>query len=328
MGRPLHRMATVVAPVVLGAAVMLWVGAGTAAASVSGPCTAELNGTSVTTGHETAGTAIHVDYRSNAQYKGEATDGQTVGDAQVTIEVSGLKIRRQGGSTNGPQWADTIDVKKYAWAGIGLYRVSGVAVAGSGAPICTGTAFMCVDGKPFLFTVAGAVAALLGLYALFLLVRGVMVSRWRSRVRVAYRFGGAGLLGGIAVPVLLQQSCVLPLTETIALASLGGGLIGMVLIGLLVGGRGRRVRSPLPPITAAAPPRERQRNLVYRFLPNEEACTTCREHAAHRTYRTAEAAVADRAHEDCVCEVAPEVPKDPFLVERFAGRDVIDDREG
>jgi hypothetical protein len=322
-----------VVPAILGAAALLLLQAGQAAATVSGPCTAELNGTAITTGHDSAGTAVHVDYRNNAQYKGEATDGQAVGAIEVTVQIAGLDIRRHGGSISASQWSDTVDVKRYAWAGIGLYRVSGVATDGSGAPICTGAAFICVDGKSPLLTALGALAVVSGLVALYMLVRGVMVSRWRSRLRVAYRLGGAGLLGGIAAPLLLQQSCVLPLTGPILLATAGGGLVGMILLGLLIGGRGRRKRRaeearPVSPATVSSRGRDQDSRNVYRFVPSEDSCAACQSHAAHRTYRTAEAAAGDRAHEGCHCEIVPEIAKDPFLMARFAGRDVLDDREG
>jgi hypothetical protein len=328
-----RRGAAAVVPAMLGASALLLFQTGQAAATVSGPCTADLNGTAVTTGHDTAGTAVHVDYRTNAQYKGEATDGRTVGAIKVTIQIAGFDIRSHGGSTSGSQWSDTVDVKKYAWAGIGLYRVSGLATDDGGAPICTAAAYICVDGKIPLLTAVGALAVVLGLVALYLLVRGVMMSRWRSRLRVAYRLGGAGLLGGLATPLLLQQSCVLPLTRTVLLATAGGGLVAMILLGLLIGGRGRRMGRPkeTPPVSAAAvPPRGRDQDTrnVYRFVPPDDACPACQSHAAHRTYRTAEAAAADRAHEGCHCEIVSEIAKDPFLVARFAGRDVLDDREG
>jgi hypothetical protein len=330
----LQRFALGTLPGLVATASLVVLLAGPAAATVTGPCTAELNGTPVTVGHDTAGSAIHVDYRENAQYSGEATTGQTLGGVQVAIQIAGLDIRKHSGQTNGSKWADTVDVKKYAWAGIGLYRVTASATDEGGAPVCSGAAYICVDGKPFLLTVVGAVAALLALAAVYLLVRGLLGLRWRSRLRVAYRFGGAGLLGGIAAPLLLQQSCVLPLTQTIALASAGGGLIGMILVALLVGGRRRR-RAPEAPLAAPpraavvpAQPRDRQQASVYKLVPDETACIACRNHAAHRTYRTAEAAAADRAHEDCDCEIAPEVVKDPFLMARFGGRDVIDDRDG
>jgi hypothetical protein len=316
---------------VVVAASLLLLPAGAASATIRGSCTAALNDTPVTTGHDTAGSAVHVDYRGTAQYTGEATSGQTVGAARVSLEIEGFGIRRHQASIDGPRWADTVDVKKYAWAGIGLYQVTSSARDEGGAPICTGSALICVDGKPFLFTVAGAVAALAGLVAIFLVIRGLMVRRRRSRLRIASRFGGAGFLGGVAVPVLLQQSCTLPLTKTVALAATGGGLLVMVVVGLLVGGRHRRAGQPIPGPAAAPPPppaRQRHQDSVYRFVPGESACAACRSHAEHRTYRTAEAAAADRAHEGCECAIAPEATKDPFLVERFAGRDVLDDRDG
>ncbi len=104
----------------------------------------------------------------------------------------------------------------------------------------------------------------------------------------------------------------------------------MVLLALLIGGRRRRRRpqGEAPPVPVApAPSRDPDRNTVYRFVPAEDACTACKDHAAHRTYRTAEAAEADRAHAGCTCQILPQVTQDPFLVSRFKGRDVIDDRE-
>jgi hypothetical protein len=329
-----RRFVRAVVPSVLGAAVLLLLQVGPAAATVTGPCTAELNGTPVTAGHDTAGTAVHVDYRTNPQYQGEATGGQTVGGIKVAIQIAGFDIRRHGGSTNGPKWSDTVDVKKHAWMGIGLYRVSGVATDDAGAPICTGNAFMCVDGKSPVLTAVGVLAVASGVVALYLLVRGLMGSRRRSRLRVASRLGGAGALGGLAAPLLLQQSCVLPLSRTVLVAGVGGGLVVMTLIGFLIGGRGsgrgrERPREPQPISAAATPPPGRaqvDRN-VYHFVPPDDACAACREHAAHRTYRTAEAAEGDRVHQGCHCEIVGEIPKDPFLMARFTG-DVLDDREG
>jgi hypothetical protein len=171
---------------------------------------------------------------------------------------------------------------------------------------------------------------LLGLAALFFLVRGLMLARRRSRLAVATRLGAAGLLGGVAAPVVLQQTCTAALTSTVLLASAVGGLVGMIVIGLLIGRRRRRTSDDRPPAPVAAPLPDRpsrDQNTVYRFLPGEDTCTACRNHAAHRTYRTAEAAASDRAHDGCHCEIVPEVAKDPFLMARFAGRDVVDDRD-
>lgn len=325
-----RRLAPAVAVVV---AAVCWSAllAGPAGATVGSGCTGSLNGTDVTADHDTAGTAVHVNYKSNVQYQGTATSGQTVGAVKVTIEVAGVGLRAHEGNTNGSDWSDTADVSKYAWVGIGLYQVRGTATDQSGAPICTGLAMICVDGKSPFLTVLGVLAALLGLGALYLLIRGLIGLRWRSRVKAATRFGGAGLLGGISAPLLLQQSCVVPLTRNIALGSVGGGLIGMLLLGLLIGGRRRR-KVPTAPVAPPPPVQdqaERQRQqTVYRFQPTaEDTCTACKNHAAHRIYRTAEAAAADRAHPGCHCQIVPEVAHDPFVVARFAGRDVIDDRQ-
>jgi hypothetical protein len=83
------------------------------------------------------------------------------------------------------------------------------------------------------------------------------------------------------------------------------------------------------PAAAGATQRpNRDQQTVFTFVPTEDACQACRSHASHRTYRTAEAAEGDRAHEGCHCEIVGEIAKDPFLVARFAGRDVLDDRDG
>ena len=132
---------------------MRWLGPA-AFATVSSGCTAQLNGTDVTADHDTAGTAVDVDYHDNAQYTGEAA-GKTVGAAKVVVQIAGFHVRSDTGSVNGSKWADTVDVKKYAWAGIGLYHASISVRDEGGAPICNGAAYICVDGKSPFLTVAG-----------------------------------------------------------------------------------------------------------------------------------------------------------------------------
>jgi hypothetical protein len=103
----------------------------------------------------------------------------------------------------------------------------------------------------------------------------------------------------------------------------------MILLALLVGGRRRKGRPEGPPPVPVVPRRRDQdRQYVYRFVPSKDACTACQSHAAHRTYRTAEAAEGDRAHAECHCDIAPQAAQDPFLMARFKGSDVLDDRDG
>ncbi|HYV01085.1 MAG TPA: hypothetical protein VEM93_01910, partial [Actinomycetota bacterium] len=74
--------------------------------------------------------------------------------------------------------------------------------------------------------------------------------------------------------------------------------------------------------------RSRERRTVYRFVPDADACNACRSHAAHRTYATMEAIQGDRAHEGCQCQILAEPVQDGAVMARFAGRTVVDDREG
>jgi hypothetical protein len=295
---------------------------GQASASVSGPCTATLAGIPVTAGHDTAGSAIHVDYRSSIPYDGRSTAGTNVTAVRVHVEVESLNVRTTDGKTNGPTWTSVAEVKKYAWAGVGLYRIRGEAFGAGAVPLCSGTAYVCVDGKSPFLTVAGIVGALLGAAALYLLIKGLAVRRSRSRAELGTRFGFGGFLGGLSAVVLLQQFCVIPLTQGLSGGAVVGGLVGMALVGAVIAG-GRRTRMPL-----VVPPKRRDEpETAYRFEAPDDACTACRNHAEHRTYRSMEAAEADRAHPGCHCEIVTRPSQRAELVAHFSGgRDVFDDR--
>src|SRR5262245_6735890 len=128
-----------------------------AAVTPAGACTASLNGIDVTSGHDTTGTAVHVDASTDAQFTGEAP-GETVEAFRLSLQLGGLSFHLHPGTTNGSQWANKVEVAKYSWAAIGMYRLVGTATDGSGTPICTTTAYMCVDGKLAVLTVVGALA--------------------------------------------------------------------------------------------------------------------------------------------------------------------------
>jgi len=297
---------------------------GRASATISGPCTATLAGLPVTAGHDSASSAVRVDYRSVVHYDGETTNRAKVKNIAVHVEVQSFNVRTTEGKTDGNTWTATADVKKYAWVGVGLYHVRGVAL-GSGGTVCTGLAYVCVADKTPFLTVAGILAGALGVVALYLLIKGLVVRSSRRRGELATRFGLTGLVGGIAAVVLLQQFCVLPLTETLSGGIVGGGLLGMALIGALVAG-GHPKQAPGPVVV---PPKRREElEQVYRFEPSEAACNACKSHAAHRTYRSEEAAAGDRAHPGCDCKIAARPSHRGELVAHFPGaRSVYDDRE-
>lgn len=297
-----------------------------ARAEVDGPCVAEVDGIDVTTGHDSAGAAVDIDYREDVVYEGRATGGRVLTTVEVTLEVAGAGLISELVEADGSTWRATAPVERYAWAGVGLYLVRGEALAG-GSAVCTGRAYVCIEGKTPFLTVAGVGAGALALLSLIVIGRGLATRSRRSRAGLAWRFGTAGVLGGVGVPVLLQQHCVAPLTQVVAIASVGGGLVGLALVGALIGAR---PRAPLPAAArATVAPEGRRRDVgVYRFLPADDACNACRSHAQHRKYRTVQAIEADRPHRGCHCQVIVEPGQQSEVVALFAGRgDVIDDRE-
>lgn len=146
----------------------------------------------------------------------------------------------------------------------------------------------------------------------------------RSRAELAVRFGVTGALGAASAVILLQQFCVLPLTERVAGGAVGGGLLGMALVGALIAGAPGGKAMPV-----VIPPRDRQEpERLYRFEPADDACSACKSHAEHRAYRSQEAADADRAHPGCHCEIVARPSQRAEVVAHFAGnRTVYDDRE-
>lgn len=105
-----------------------------ASATITGACTATLAGVPVTSGHDSAGSAVDVDYRAVIPYDGESTTGERVGQVRVHLEILGVDFKSFDGHTNGSKWTSRAEIKKYAWAGVGLYRVRGVALGLLGRP--------------------------------------------------------------------------------------------------------------------------------------------------------------------------------------------------
>jgi hypothetical protein len=220
-------------------------------ATVTGPCTAELSGVPVTRGHDTPGTAVRVDYRQAVTYGGRASRGTDVTGALVRTEIVGIDLRITAGTARGSTWLSTVDVSRYAWAGVGLYRVSGIASAGD-RPLCQGVVYVCVDGKAPFLTAAGGTSVGFGVISIVLLARGLAKRNERGRGLMAATFGVAGLVGGAAALVLLQQSCVLPLDVLTAVGFGGGGLLGMTIVGGAVAG-GAPASAPAEAAPAAVP---------------------------------------------------------------------------
>jgi hypothetical protein len=327
-----------------------------AEATVAGPCVAALAGRSVTTGHDTPGTAIHVPYTKPIPYSGHTTGGQALGRLEVKIEVLGLGIQAVRKPANGSNWSSSLRVNRYAWAGVGLYRVRGTAFS-SGAPVCTGTFFVCLDGKNPLLTVVGGVAGALALLAILMIVLGLRGDVRRSHRSLARRWGFAGLVGGVGGAVLLQQTCVAALTPALVAIAAGGGLVGLIILSFLVPtGVSRPPSSPVggvppspvpawspvpapvpapapapaPEPAPAPPPEESQQKAktVYQYVPSDKACRACRSHAAHRVYDSTATITPNRPHVGCACSIAArEVDTASYAAYFGEGRTVYDDRK-
>ncbi len=324
-------LAATVAPPVLPAA----------SASVRGPCVASLAGRSITTGHDTPHTAIRVPYRRPIAYAGNSTNGREVSRVEVTLEVLGLGIRATDQPASGTTWSSTVRIERYAWAGVGLYRVRGTAFTGSRA-LCTGTVYICVTGRNPFLTVAGGMAGALVLLAVLMILLGFRRRARRSHSALARRWGFGGLIGGVGGAVLLQQNCVAALTPALLAIAAGGGLIAFVLLSFPIPIRlnpppGPPVRTPppppigsQPPVAPPPPPRPDPNpkvRTVYHFVPSEGACRACQNHATHRVYDSAASISPNRPHVGCKCQIAPrEIDTASYSAYFGAGRTVFDDR--
>ena len=130
-----------------------------ASAEIEGNCTATIKGADIGSlsssdpdqAIEVAGDeVVEVTFNSPAgitayDIKLTAVD---IGDGQTIASDSDV-----GGDTS---FSDSVNVKDYAWAGGGLYRVSGDVTLGDGS-LCTGAALINVD-KEFYETAAGIIA--------------------------------------------------------------------------------------------------------------------------------------------------------------------------
>ena len=207
-----------------------------ARAAIEGPCNARLGGQDLTTDRDTPGSAVRIDSQADIPFEGESTNGAEVDSADLSLGLAGVQlgtVKREGRDT---EWKGRISFEDHAWAGVGLYAVRGsVITKGAQDPICAGTFYLCLTGKSPFTTAAGGAAALLGLIALILFAAGVVKrGRGGTRGQVSWRLGAAGLLGGPAAVVLLQQSCVAALTTALAGTAALGGMAVLGLAGALV----------------------------------------------------------------------------------------------
>ncbi len=207
-----------------------------AAAEISGPCNATINGQDVKAqGTGALDDAITVE--NDAVVPVAMNASSEISHLKIQIEFAGMSWTVRDKPSHGKSWSSDVKVKNYAKYGVGLYKVVG---SSSGGVSCSGSALVKVKGNP-LTTVAGIVgliATVLGLGG----IAGVVATTMRAgTLGVGKSVGGllAGLIAGLGMAVLLQQFGLVYPTPKAAIASVGfGGVfgLGLAVIGKFVGG--------------------------------------------------------------------------------------------
>ena len=211
------------------AVVVLLVLAPEAAATVGGPCSAEINGEDI--GDRGVGALDEpILVSSDRAVSVTMESEQRLETLKVELEFAGIRRTVHDRPSTGTSWASEVPVDDYASYGLGLYKVVGFS-RGTGFT-CEGVALIEVAGDNELDplkTPGGLVGLLLAMIgALGSLALAARV----GRSRVSPIFGGIlGAILGLGVVVLLQQfSAVYP---TVAVT--GGSIAIGAALGLTLG---------------------------------------------------------------------------------------------
>lgn len=206
-----------------------------AAAEISGPCNATINGQSVKDqGTGALDDAITVE--KDAVVPVAMSAGSEISHLKIQIEFAGFSWTVRDKASHGKSWASDVKVKNYAKYGVGLYKVVG---SSSGGVSCSGSALVKVKGNP-LSTLAGIV----GLVAALGGIAGVAGALGLAVHTGAMGFGKsllgllAGLIGGLGLGVLLQQYALVYPTAGATAVFLGGGAlagVGLTFLGKILG---------------------------------------------------------------------------------------------
>jgi hypothetical protein len=125
-------------------------------AEINGNCEATFRGVDVRGRSSTsAGDAIDVD--ENEVVPVAMTSSAGFASHKIDLEIAGVRRTISNKTDDGDtQWSGNVNVKDYAWAGAGLYKVIGSATLSDGSS-CSGAALINVTRNP-LTTVAGVAA--------------------------------------------------------------------------------------------------------------------------------------------------------------------------
>lgn len=201
--------------------------ASSAAADISGKCTASIAGQNVQ-GRGTGAFSDAITVEKDAVVPVTMSAASQISHLKIQIEFAGMRWTVRDKPSHGTSWASSVEVKKYAKYGVGLYKVIG---SSSGGTSCSGAALVRVKGNPLSTPagIAGLIAALIGLGG----IAGTTALAMHSgAMGVGKSLLGliAGLLGGLGLGVLLQQYAVVYPTLGAAIAFVGGGaVVGVAL---------------------------------------------------------------------------------------------------
>ena len=122
-----------------------------AAAEISGPCNATINGQNVKN-QGTGAFADPITVANDAIVPVTMSAASQISHLKIQVQFAGFSWTVRDKASHGDSWSSDVKVKNYAKWGVGLYKV----VGSSGGVSCSGSALVKVKGNP-LTTVAGIV---------------------------------------------------------------------------------------------------------------------------------------------------------------------------
>ena len=205
-----------------------------AAAEISGPCNATINGQNVKN-QGTGAFADPITVANDAIVPVTMSAASQISHLKIQVQFAGFSWTVRDKASHGDSWSSDVKVKNYAKWGVGLYKV----VGSSGGVSCSGSALVKVKGNP-LTTVAGIVGLVAALAGLGGIGAAVAMTMRAGALGFGRSLFGAvfGLIAGLGLAVLAQEYSLMYPTLGAAVSSVGLGAlfgIGLVFIGKLVG---------------------------------------------------------------------------------------------
>ncbi len=167
-----------------------------AVATVDGGCTARIGGVNVTRGHDSADTAVPLESGERVPVAGTAPE--RVGDLSYTVHVAGggVQVGNVTIAQDGLSWRGNVDLENISNATVGVFEVTAEVQNVAGEEICTGVAFVCVEGRSPFTTAAGAGATAVGVGGGILLVLALVRAPRMGVARTGVQGFAGGAVGG------------------------------------------------------------------------------------------------------------------------------------